>query len=150
MAAYVAMEPPGREEETLFVRDGFTLFAFLVPVLWFLWQRMWIEALLALGLTLLLSSLDSLGGMGAPLLSLLVSLLIGLEAPTLRLWNLERRGWRERGAVEADNLADAETRFFLGEEEAPDEILPPSPAPGFGRNARGPVLGLFAGRRGIA
>lgn len=145
MAAYVAMEPAdGDGEGTVFVRDGFTFFAFLVPVLWFLRHRMWIEALLALALTLALGSLDALGGMGGPLISLLASLLIGLEAPSLRLWSLRRRGWRERGVVEAQGLADAETRFFLGTEDA-------APAPAVGRYGRGsgPVLGLLD-RRSIA
>jgi hypothetical protein len=144
MAVYVAMEPPGADRENaVFVRDGFTLPAFLVPVVWFLWHRMWIEAVLALALTLLLGSLDALGGLAAPLASLLVSLVIGLEAPTLRLWALRRRGWRERGVAEAENAADAEVRFFLaGGTDAP---------PAAGRRARAgePVLGLLD-RRSIA
>lgn len=145
MAAYVAMEPAdGEAERIVFVRDGFTAFAFLVPVPWFLWHRMWIEAAFALALTLALGSLDGLGGVGGPAASLLVSLLIGLEAPSLRLWTMRRRGWRERGTVEAQSMADAEARFFLGTE---DEM----PAPALGRYGRaaGPVLGLLD-RRSIA
>lgn len=148
MAAYVAMEPPGGDaEKTVLVRDGFAFLAFLVPVLWFLRHRMWIEAALALALTLALSTLDGLGGLGGPLLSLLASLLIGLEAPTLRLWTLRRRGWRERGVVEAEGLADAEARLFLGEDE-PAEVVPPPATARYGR-ATGPALG-FLDRRGIA
>lgn len=145
MAAYVAMEPADADaERTVLVRDAFTFLAFLVPAPWFLWHRMWIEALLALGLMLGLGALDTLGGTGGPAASLLVSLLIGLEAPSLRLWSLRRRGWREQGVVEAQGLADAETRLFLGREDE----APAPPVPRYGQ-AAGPVLGLLD-RRSIA
>ena len=48
MASYVVMEPPeGGPEQAILVRDGFALLAFIMPFLWFLWHRMWLEALAA-------------------------------------------------------------------------------------------------------
>src|SRR5581483_12041218 len=41
---------------------------------------------------------------------LLVALLIGFEAASLRRWTMRR--WRERGIVVAPNLEMAERRFF--------------------------------------
>jgi len=74
---------------------------------------LWIEAALALALALGIGALATLEGFaGGTLLSLLVALFFGLEAPTLYLAALRRRGWREVGLVEADSAADAETRYL--------------------------------------
>ena len=43
---------------------------------------------------------------------LLISLLAGLEAGTLRRFKLARRHWRNVGVVTGDDLEDAERRFF--------------------------------------
>ena len=129
MAIYVVMEPPGRGEKpdaTAFVRDGFSWLGFLVPPLWLLWHRLWIEAALAFVAMALLSMLAerlSLGLAGS-LLSLLVSLYVGLEGQALRIGALRRRGWHEWGVVEADRLDDADTRYALEAEAHWDEQAP--------------------------
>ncbi|ESY69315.1 DUF2628 domain-containing protein [Mesorhizobium sp. M0051] len=130
MTAYVVMEPPGRSERadtTAFVRDGFTWLGFLVPPLWFAWHRLWIEAALAFVVMGLLSMLGQKLGLGpaASLLSLLVSLYVGLEGQGLRISALRRRGWHEWGVVEAGWLDDADTRYALEAEALSDQ-----PAPG--------------------
>ena len=111
MASYVVMEPPadGVPRNECVVRDGFHWLAFLVPLLWFLWHRLWIEAAVMLALMLGLSVLSSLQGWAftATLLSLAVSILAGLEGAALRLAALRRRGWREWGVVEAENAQAA-------------------------------------------
>ncbi|MER8374961.1 DUF2628 domain-containing protein [Mesorhizobium sp. M1396] len=131
MAAYVVMEPPGRGEKadtTAFVRDGFAWLGFLVPPLWFAWHRLWIEAGLAFVVMGLLSMLGQKLGLGpaASLLSLLVSLYVGLEGQVLRMSALRRRGWHEWGVVEAGWLDDADTRYALETEALSDQ---PAPAP---------------------
>jgi Protein of unknown function (DUF2628) len=131
MAVYVVMEPPGRGEKpdtTAFVRDGFSWLGFLVPPLWLLWHRLWIEAALAFVAMALLSMLaEGLSlGLAGPLLSLLVSLYVGLEGQALRIAALRRRGWHEWGVVEADRLDDADTRYVLEAEARADE---PAPVP---------------------
>ncbi|RUU83318.1 MULTISPECIES: DUF2628 domain-containing protein [unclassified Mesorhizobium] len=129
MATYVVMEPPGRSEKadaTAFVRDGFTWLGLLVPPLWFAWHRLWIEAALAFVVMGLLSMLgQNLGlGLAGSLLSLLVSLYVGLEGQGLRIAALRRRGWHEWGAVEAGWLDDADTRYALEAEALADEVVP--------------------------
>ncbi len=129
MAVYVVMEPPGRGEKpdtTAFVRDGFSWLGFLVPPLWLLWHRLWIEAALAFVAMALLSMLaEGLSlGLAGPLLSLLVSLFVGLEGQALRIAALRRRGWHEWGVVEADRLDDADTRYVLEAEAHADEQAP--------------------------
>jgi hypothetical protein len=101
----------------VFVRDGFSWPAFLLTPLWMLWHRLW----LVLAIYLVLSAgIDiALRAVGAPLLmvvivGLLLSLLAGLEAGTLRRFKLTRRRWRNIGVVTGDDLEDAERRFFDG------------------------------------
>ena len=158
MASYAVMEPSvagsddaGRERAVL-VRDGFHVLAFLVPALWFLWHRLWIEAILVVAVTMALSGAGSLAGLGnaAPALAFLVSLYVGLEGAALRLAALRRRGWREWGVVEAGDAAEAEIRYLVeaagGEDEASEPAAPaPVPAPvSAPRPVAAPALGLFA------
>ena len=154
MASYVVMEPArgagkGEAENTVFIRDGFALTAFFLPVLWLLWHRLWIEAALALAATVGLAALGNVTGFAAtaPALSLLVSFYAGLEGAALRIAALRRRGWREMGIIEAERGFDAETRYFV-EASSGLEINaePQAAAPVQGRMrkaAPGPALGLL-------
>ncbi|MDP3898431.1 MAG: DUF2628 domain-containing protein [Mesorhizobium sp.] len=162
MASFVVMEAPAAtdgDRAVVYVRDGFHFLAFLVPPLWLLWHRLWIEAALAFALMLALSALGSVAGVGgaAPTLSLLVSIYAGLEGSALRIAALRRRGWREFGVVDADNRDEAEIKHLYagdmaGAPEPEFERPPPAAAPSFAA-ARlapgGPALGLFSypGRR---
>ncbi|TWG88969.1 uncharacterized protein DUF2628 [Mesorhizobium sp. J18] len=156
MASYVVMERTGTgrseaPETTIFVRDGFSFLAFLVPFFWFLWHRMWIEAAALLIVIVAFAGLRSFESVSnvAWAFSLLLSFLIGLEASTLRLWSLRRRGWRMWGVVEASGWKDAEARYAY---ERMEELegRPTEPVstrsvilPGAIRPAGGPALGLF-------
>lgn len=132
MASYVVMTAPDRPgpdgPDAAFVRDGFAFVAFLVPWLWLLWHRLWIEALLAVAVALGLSVLGTLSGyaIAGSLLSFLVSIYVGLEGPAFRIAALRRRGWSEWGTVEADTVADAETKFVI-EMDEPGEAETPVP-----------------------
>lgn len=165
MATYVVMEPPavrGRDvaEEACFVRDGFTFFAFLVPFVWFLWHRMWVEAVAAIVLMLVLGFLTAFEPFvdTGTLVSLAVSVLIGLEANALRVAALERRGWRQWGVVEAANRDEAEMRYVAEavEEAGPSAASVPATTPALPavapstpttrtgpRRPSGPAVGLF-------
>lgn len=122
MAVYSVLEPPLRPgkpekgpEGFVFVRDGFNWGAFLFASLWMLWRRLWLAFL---GYVLLIGALElTFRLIGAPAAlrggaALLIALLIGLEAGSLRRWSMARRGWRDHGVVIADDLEGAERRFF--------------------------------------
>jgi len=117
MASYLVLEPPGnrpdKAEKALVVRDGFSLLALIMPLLWFLWHRMWLEALAFLCLGLLLAGLGALPGfsMLASLFSLFLYIFIGLEAQVFRVASLRRKGWEVWGVVEAANRDEAELRY---------------------------------------
>jgi len=122
MAVYTVHQPPARHadplpdaERIVFVRDGFSFWAFLIAPLWMLWHRM---RLVLLGYVVMLTAVDTaLSAIGASrtamsVIGLLISLLVGLEASTLRRVSLRRRGFRNIGIVSGADREDAERRFF--------------------------------------
>ncbi|RST88120.1 DUF2628 domain-containing protein [Aquibium carbonis] len=154
MAIYVVMQPPRDrvDADEVYVRDGFHVLGFLLPLVWLLWNRLWIETLVLLAVMLGLGILGETSGTAEMLVggfTLLVSIYVGLEGSALRLWALRRRGYAEWGVVDADNRADAETRYLSAQ---PDEIeagprpLPPirqGVVPADTRGGNEPELGLF-------
>lgn len=150
MARYVVMEPPAGADDARIIRDGFALFGFLLPPLWLLWHRLWLAALLAFGVMFGLSVLGEVAvfWFAAPVLSLLVSLFVGLEGRAMAIRALERRGWTEIAAFEADSLADAEVRSAYGRVEpaaqAADTPRPTPPRATPPRTAAGPALGMLS------
>jgi hypothetical protein len=160
MSVYTVHEPPLRAgaplepERFAFVRDGFSLWAFLFAPLWMLWHRIW---LVLLGYVLLAAGLETLAkASGASavvvsLIGLLISLLIGLEAGTLRRLTLSRRGWKNVAVVSGDDREDAERRFFdiwvrKAASRYATAATAPSAAPGIaipGAPQTPDVIGLF-------
>jgi hypothetical protein len=162
MSVYTVHEPPSRAgaaasdvERFAFVRDGFSWWAFLFAPLWMLRHRMW---LVLIGYVVIVGAIEvpvKLSGapsLAANLIGILLGLLVGFEASTLRRFTLNRRGWKTLGVVSGDDLEDAERRFFdawLQRKSSPSNG-PPAPMPGpasAARSWRGPlgsgVIGLF-------
>jgi len=153
MTVYTVHEPPTQTAEAdperfRFIRDGFYLWAFLLTPLWLLWQRLWLVFTLYVGVMVLL--FGALWAVGASpgvraFAFVVVSLLIGFEAGSLKRWTLRRRGWNDLGVVAATDLETAERRFFdswvARASERPAVPIPPAP------NVRAPrsdeVIGLF-------
>jgi uncharacterized protein DUF2628 len=122
MSIYTVHQPPleagaaaAEPYRFVFVRDGFSWWAFLLTPLWMLRHRLWL--VLAIYLVVAAALDAGLRAIGASLLTLivaglLISLLAGLEAGALRRFKLARRHWRNIGVVTGDDLEDAERRFF--------------------------------------
>jgi xanthosine utilization system XapX-like protein len=137
MTIYTVHEPPARLKAThrgaerfRFVRDGFYFWAFLTPLLWMLWHRLWLVLLgYLLFVGLLTFALIKLGVTAGPaiFINLLIAILIGLEASTLRRWTLARNKWRDLGVVSGDDLEAAEQRFFAT--WSADDIAPLAESP---------------------
>ena len=163
MSVYTVHQAPARAdaastaERFAFVRDSFSWWAFLLAPLWMLRHRMW---LILLGYVVLSGAIEvALVRFGASraaiaLVGLLISLLIGLEASTLRRLVLRRRGWSNVAIISGKDLEDAERRFFdAWLRDAPSRTAarnPPTPtSPGSGpigvpRLPQTPgVIGLF-------
>jgi hypothetical protein len=122
MASYLILTPPGganRDPEKLrFIRDGFSFPAFLFPVLWLLWHRLWFHAIAAFliqGIGLQLASMKGLWPAGFAVL-FAVHLLTALEGRRLLFSRLVSGGWEEEGLVSARGLAEAEEIYFSNAE----------------------------------
>jgi hypothetical protein len=149
MASFVVMAhsdaSPDSSGEVVFIRDGFHFLAFLLPVIWLAWHRLWLEALVVLALALGLGALGNVfaADFAAFFAGLLLSAYVGLEGPALRIAALRRRGWRELAVIEAGNREEAELRFLA---EEPPPSIPRTGARRVPLSARddGPALGLLA------
>jgi hypothetical protein len=130
------------------VRDGFAWGAFLFTFLWFFGHRLWLAGVAVLiavvGLPLALRVLG-FGGFTVFAAEVLLLVLIGLEASSLKRWT-----WRRKkpavDVVTASDREEAEAKAFARWLESPGERRPargPSPAPlaSYGRSE--PVIGLF-------
>jgi hypothetical protein len=98
-----------------FVRDGFHFWAAVASVIWLAWHRLWLALIGWIALTVAVDiGLARLGvGRGTiVLVNLLLALLLGFEAASLKRWALSRRKWRQLDIVVADNEESAERRFF--------------------------------------
>jgi len=157
MPVYTVHQPPLRRHETesdpariAFVRDGFSFWAFLFGALWMLAYRLWLVLLgycvLAVAIHFALLKIAASPGVRITVW-LLLAILVGLEASSLRRWTLRRRGWADIGVVVADDLSMAERRFYDAWTAGAD-TLPPGPPPvPAARRAAAPasrdVIGLF-------
>jgi Protein of unknown function (DUF2628) len=165
MSVYTVYQPPLRPADSspatdrfVFVRDGFSWWAFLLTPLWMLRHRLWLVLTVYV---LALAGIDAaLRALGASALTLmvvgaLVSLFVGLEAGTLRRLTLSGRGWRNIGVVGGHDAEEAERRFFdawvrrtVAQRSAPPEASASSPSPSpattdpFSAERSG-VIGLF-------
>lgn len=99
----------------VFVRDGFHLWAAVLGMLWLAWHRLWLALLGWIILTVALDALLLKLGVGSgtvALADLLLAILLGLEASSLKRWSYSRGQWRQLDVVVADDLDAAERRFF--------------------------------------
>jgi hypothetical protein len=105
----------GATDKFVFVRDGFHFWAMIFGPLWLVWNRLWLATIgWILGIIVLDIVLERLGAgrMGIFAANVLVAILTGLEAASLRRWTLSRRNWRQLDTVVGDDEETAERRFF--------------------------------------
>jgi hypothetical protein len=119
---YSVFEPPSeapdleaRADGLVFVKEGFSWPALLIPGLWLIYRWMWLELLLFLGLFLVVGWLFGTSDAGEAMfgwLSLGLVVLFAFEANDLRRAALERRGYRQIGTAIGRSLDAAELAFF--------------------------------------
>ena len=122
MSVYTVHIPPSTAkrsvsgpERFVFVRDGFSFWAFVLAPLWMLWHRLWLVfvgyCVLAIALQAGLHAIGASFGVQLTAGALL-ALLVGLEAATLRRFTLARRGWTNAGIVVGVAWNSAEQENF--------------------------------------
>jgi hypothetical protein len=122
VAVYSVYEPPKppadlalRAERLAFVKEGFSWPALLVPALWLIYQRMWIELLIFLAIFMVLPFAFGIDQQTEPLvgwISFALILLFAFEANDLRSAALERRGYKLAGVAMGNSRTEAELDFF--------------------------------------
>ena len=145
-----------------FVRDGFHFWAALLGPVWLVWHRLWLALIgwiiVAIAIDVGMARLGA-GGTAIFLANVLIALLMGFEASSIRRWTLSRRNWRQLDIVVAGNEETAERRFFdrwaakqrvLNDQTAVDRGAPPPtrdiPGQAFSRPPplpRNEIIGLF-------
>lgn len=161
MKTYLVFEPAegGRDaaaaDRVVFLREKFRWLALLFGPLWLLWNRLWLAflfwlvAVVVIALGAYLVGLDEQAT--APLLWL-PTLIVAFEGTQLLRRKLLRRH-RETGVVVAQDLEDAERRYFADWEGSPSAVSakqPVAPPPSISVPSSNSVIGLFpepGGRR---
>jgi hypothetical protein len=122
MAVYTVHAPPvegtdvrGTTDKFVFIRDGFSFWAFVFGPVWLLYHRLWLAfagyMVLSLAMEVVLKLLHASAG-GRLAVMTVIAVLIGLEANSLWRWTLSRRKWRQLDVVVEKNEEVAERRFF--------------------------------------
>jgi hypothetical protein len=136
MAWWTAHNKPGKgADDVVFIREGFSWWALLFPLLWLAFKGMWIVLLLALAAQFLIWSVAEALGFSEFMrlvFSCAINLILAFEGNNLLRWTYERRGFTELGLVHGDDLDEAEYRFFsetaLPEaDDASEKVEPPRP-----------------------
>jgi hypothetical protein len=120
--SYTVHQPPSppaeridRAEALVFVKDGFSLFAFLIAPVWMLVNRMWLVLFIYVVLFAALRMILMAFGAPEPIANAVffgLNLLVAFEADSLRRWTLERRGFVLIGTVTGDSYDVCQRRFF--------------------------------------
>jgi hypothetical protein len=135
-------------EDAELVKDGFVWGAFFFTFLWFFWNRLWIAGLIVLAAIVGLASLlQALRVHTAPafVAEILLAILIGLEANSLRRWTLRRRK-PAVDVVTASDRKEAEVKAFarwLASADRRPAFSPARPAAAAPYRRAEPVIGLF-------
>src|ERR1700710_2270275 len=94
----------GATDKLVFVRDGFYFWAFLLGPFWLAWRRLWLALLGYIAVSIVGAValfLLHAGGSTRLAVMLLIALLLGFEAASLRRWTLSRGKWRQLDIVVA-------------------------------------------------
>jgi hypothetical protein len=107
-------------EKPVFVREGFSVFAFLFMALWALYHRLWLAAAALIGFEVLMMWLDEaqmFSPVSVSILHLAGQVLMGFHANDLWRAKLRRKGYIMADITTGDittgeSLLRAEQRFF--------------------------------------
>lgn len=154
MATYTILVPAGSRpghldalEAAIPVKNGFRVWALLVPLLFTLFNRLWRPFLALLALTAVIGVLaarDLIPDEAAFGLDLLVALYAAIAASDWIVTARERKGFTAMGVVAGDSEEDALAHFARHWMEG--QVAPPVPASApvaAPRAPQGPVIGLF-------
>ena len=105
-----------RADSIVFVKEGFTIWGFLFGAFWLLYNRLWLEFIVALlaagGIAAGLVEYGLKPQAAAGVADLLLALIIGFEGNDLIRWSLQRKRYAFIASVAGRNRLECERRFF--------------------------------------
>ena len=119
MRYYTVQQRPGwdtgTDPDVVLIKEGFCWPALFAPLLWLICRLQFLGLLAYLSATAVLSAVVKYTGM-EPLLGLLLSVVLSLLVASLandwRRWRLAAKGYELVAIAAADNLRQAEQKFF--------------------------------------
>lgn len=123
MAFYTALTPPADPSlpladqlgRTVFLKDGFSIYAFVFTGLWLLSRKLWLAfvvfAVIWAGVAFG-GSYFGFNPVALTVVQLLLGLYLGLEGNVLAERKLLAKGWTLAGVVEGRDIDSVERRFF--------------------------------------
>lgn len=105
----------GKIEDIILLKDGFCWMAFFLSIFWFLYHKMWKEALALLIVDIVISLLDFnaiVTGSSKIVLELLFAIMIAINANYWLVENLKKRSYEFVGLIFGNNAINAKMRFI--------------------------------------
>ena len=120
----------GDEDELVVVPDKFSWFAALLTPIWCIVHLMWLELLAYVGVAFILGFVTFFVGEDASWwIGIMVAILIGLEASSIRSRFLERKGYVLKAIVPSSSSDDAAYRYMATRIFAHSRQSAPNPNP---------------------
>ncbi len=108
-------ETPLSTQKPLFIKEGMNFPAFLIPLFWALYQRLWLTAILLMGFEvslMFIARAGLLGAAGVIVLDIGMHFWVGFAANDWLRSNLSKRGYLFSDVAVADSKLRAEQRYF--------------------------------------
>ncbi len=112
-----------RDPHAKLVREGFSVPALIFSVAWFLYHRMWRDALLLaviITMVMVVVSGGDLGDITGNALRVVISLAVACFAQDMRRADLARKGYREVGIASGGNAEEAALEYLV----RPGQVTP--------------------------
>jgi len=103
------------DRDLVLVREGFSFMAFLFSILWLLWHRLWLAAVIVFAAQMVIAGLVYWLSANEPailIVDIFTSIVVGLIAHDLQRWKLGQTGYVEQGVVSGRNKDDATRRYL--------------------------------------
>jgi predicted small integral membrane protein len=124
MTSYIALSETGSDhaDDVIFIRDGFAVLGFVVPLVWLTWHRLWLHAALYFCVAGLLAALvvwsqEPMLGAASAVATLGLNLFVGLEGGNWLAQSWANRNYVGLDVIPAGSLNEAEgfyaSRFVM-------------------------------------
>ena len=130
-SALIKKNKEGKIQDVTLLKEGFSLWAFLFSIFWFLYHKMWKESGALFVVSIALSVFEEskmIDGSGKLMIEVMLGLVIACNANYWLLGALQKKGYEFKGLVFGSDLINAKMRFIQnleGEEIFDDSIVNP-------------------------